>query len=148
MMQTQTTFPRPTNTLPLGGATSTSNSQPALKTMHMLIRGDSPMNGAIVEPIDNNQAKLLARAIQTHLSEEKVIQGDGTVLVHGCFYQFFSLMGQQFSLLERMTQATSLSSIPRRCFDMPSMSKQVTVRRQGHRHDLTNRWFWDIDAPG
>lgn len=60
-MQTQTTFHRPTNTTSPGGAIDTSNDH-SLQTMHMLIRGDSPMNGAIVEPIDNQQATLLARA--------------------------------------------------------------------------------------
>ncbi len=146
-MQTQTT-PRPTDTLPSGGVINTGNAKP-LKTLHMLIRGDSPMNGAIVEPIDNGQAKLLARAIQMHLSEEGVIQGEDTVLVHGCFYQFFSLMGQQFSLLDRMTQAANLSSIARRSVGMPSTSVRVTeadmdefIHRQHKRVEAA-----DIRAP-
>ncbi|MHB8697674.1 MAG: hypothetical protein ACYC9J_06475 [Sulfuricaulis sp.] len=118
-MQTLATLPCSTSTMPSSGVVNTCTDK-SLKTMHMLIRGDTPMNGAIVELIDNNQAKLLARAIHFHLAEEEVIQADDTALVHGCFYQFFSLMNKQFSLLERMTQATRLSPTTRRCVGLSS----------------------------
>lgn len=79
-----------------------TNPKPKLTTFHMLIKGDGPMNGAVVEPIDRNQAKALARVIHTYLSEEEVIHSDQAVLVHGCFYQFFSILERGLSLFDEL----------------------------------------------
>lgn len=83
-------------------AQAVTNPMPKLTTFHMLIKGDGPMNGAVVEPIDRNQAKALARVIHAHLSEEEVIHSDQAILVHGCFYQFFGILEKELSLFDEL----------------------------------------------
>ncbi len=104
----QATMPSDTNTTQSGRllhsvhVQASTNPKPKITTFHMLINGDGPMNGAVVEPIDRNQAKALARVIHTHLSEEGVIHSDQAVLVHGCFYQFFSILERELSLFDEL----------------------------------------------
>jgi hypothetical protein len=65
----------------------------------LLIRGDAPLCGAVCEPVGVDQAKAIAHAVHNHLTQEEILAGDETILVHNGLYQFFSLLDNGFRLL-------------------------------------------------
>lgn len=82
----------------------------------LIIRGDAPLCGAVCEPLGTDQAKAIAHAVHEHLVQENILTESQTVMVHNGLYQYFSLLEQDFRLLQRIENEIANRMRPRHRF--------------------------------